>query len=222
MGMTDAELFALIRKKLFTAVIGDVMDKAGLTRQFLPPAIRPLDPKAIVVGRAMPVRVEDVPASEPEGDAYGVMFRALDELKPGEVYITAGGSPSYALWGGLMTTRAMKLGAVGGVFEGYHRDTREILGLRFPVFSFGAYAQDQKDRGRAVDFRCTIGFANGVEVSPDDIIFGDIDGVVAIPKDTADEVVRDALAKVTGEDEVRRMIEGGQPAGWIFARTGIM
>ncbi len=220
--MTDAELFATIRDRLFTAVIGDVMDKAGLTRQFLPPEIRAIDPDTVLVGRAMPVLVEDVEPGNGGGEAYGIMFRALDELKPGEVYLTAGGSPDYALWGGLMSTRAIKLGAVGGVFEGYHRDTREIVRLGFPVFSLGAYAQDQKDRGRAVDFRCVVTFANGATVAPGDIIAGDIDGVVVIPKDAAVDIVRDALAKVSGEEDVRRMIEGGEPTGDIFRRTGIM
>ncbi len=220
--MTDAELFALIRDRLFTAVIGDVMDKAGLTRQFLPPEIRAIDPDSVLVGRAMPVLVEDVKPGNGGSEFYGVMFRALDELKPGEIYLTAGGSPDYALWGGLMTTRAMRLGAVGAVMEGYHRDTREITRLGFPVFSLGAYAQDQKDRGRAMDFRCGVTFANGAKVAPGDIIAGDIDGVVVIPKDTAADIVRDALAKVTGEDDVRRAIEGGEPTGDIFSRTGIM
>ena len=96
-----------------------------------------------------------------------------------------------------MSTRAMRLGAVGAVFEGYHRDTREIVRLGFPVFSLGAYAQDQKDRGRAVDYRCRVTFANGAAVAPGDIIAGDIDGVVVIPKLAAADVVRDALAKVT-------------------------
>ena len=81
--MTDAELFATIRDRLFTAVIGDVMDKAGMTRQFLPPEIRAIDPDTVLVGRAMPVLVEDVSDASGAGDAYGVMFRALDELKSG-------------------------------------------------------------------------------------------------------------------------------------------
>lgn len=220
--MTDDELFATIRDRLFTAVIGDVMDRAGLTRQFLPAAIRAIVPDTVLVGRAMPVQVEDVKPGNGGGDAYGIMFRALDELSPGEVYITAGGSPDYALWGGLMSTRAMRLGAVGGVFEGLHRDTREIVRLGFPVFSLGAYAQDQKDRGAAVDCRCRITFSNGVTVSPGDIIAGDIDGVVVIPKDVAEDIVRDALLKVTGEEDVRRAIEQGEPTGDIFRRTGIM
>jgi len=220
--MTDAELFATIRDHLFTAVIGDVMDRAGLMHQFLPAGIRAIEPDMVVVGRAMPVLVEDVTPGKPVDDAYGIMFRALDELRPGEVYITAGGSPDYALWGGLMATRAMRLGAAGAVFEGCHRDTREITRLGFPVFSLGAYAKDQKDRGSAVDYRCSITFSNGVSVSPGDIIAGDIDGVVVIPMDAAADIIRDALAKVTGEEDVRRAIEAGEPTGSIFRRTGIM
>ncbi len=76
------------------------------------------------------------------------MFEALDDLKPGEVYLCAGGSPSYALWGGLMSTRAIACGAAGAVLHGYHRDTAEILRLGFPVASFGSYAQDQGPRGK--------------------------------------------------------------------------
>ncbi len=220
--MTDPELFATIRDRLFTAVIGDVMDKAGLMHQFLPAAIRGIEPDAVVVGRAMPVLVEDVKPGEDAGEAYGIMFRALDELRPGEVYLTAGGSPDYALWGGLMSTRAMRLGAAGAVFEGLHRDTREIIRMKFPLFSLGAYAKDQKDRGRAVDYRCPITFSNGVTAAPGDLVVGDLDGVVVVPADAAADVVAEALAKVSGEDEVRCAIEAGEPTGAIFRRTGIM
>ncbi|MBN9011195.1 MAG: RraA family protein [Rhizobiales bacterium] len=152
--LPDEALFATIREKLFTAVIGDVMDAAGLTRQFLPPEIRALTPDAMVVGRAMTVLEADTELGTDEG--FGLMFRALDDLKPGEVYICSGASPTYALWGGLMSARAMKLGATGAVLDGYHRDTREILSLGFPVFSSGAYAQDQRLRGKVLDFRCPL------------------------------------------------------------------
>lgn len=220
--MDDPELFTLIRERLFTAVIGDVMDKAGLSRQFLPPEIRGISPDLVLVGRAMPVLGVDIDGPDSSGDAYGVMFRALDDLKPGEIYLAAGGTPTYALWGGLMSTRATLLGGVGAVLDGFHRDSREILGMGFPVFSRGAYAQDQRDRGRAVDFRCPVAFDNGTRVAPGDILVGDIDGVLVIPKDAAADIVRDAFAKVDGEDHVRRMIEGGEPTETIFAKTGIM
>ena len=107
----------------------------------------------------------------------------LDDLKPGEVYVTPGASPRYALWGGLMSTRAQSLGAHGAVMDGFHRDTREIRKLGFPVFSRGAYAQDQRLRGRVIDFRCTVEFRNGVRVAPGDVIVCDIDGVLVIPRE---------------------------------------
>ncbi len=222
----DAALFALVRDKLFTAVIGDVMDQAGLTRQFLPPEIRALNPDSVLVGRAMPVLEADC-ASEVIGhsgvaDAFGLMFAALDQLQAGEVYICTGASPRYALWGGLMSTRAAHLGAVGAVLGGYHRDTREIVKLGFPVFSMGAYAQDQRLRGRVVDYRCAIEFGNGCRVMPGDLIVGDIDGVLTVPKEHVADILRAALAKVEGEDKVRDMILAGRSTGGIFEETGIM
>ena len=220
--MNDDVLFATIRDRLFTAVVGDVMDRAGLRHQFLPPEIRGITPETVLIGRAMPVAVADVDFRAVETDPFGLMFRALDELKPGEVYIAAGASPSYALWGGLMSNRAQRLGSAGGVFDSYHRDTREILRLGFPVFSRGGYAQDQRGRGRVADFRTAIVMSNGVRVAPGDVVFGDIDGVLVIPSAQAHDVVQAALAKVDGEAGVRRMIEDGETTETIFAKTGIM
>jgi regulator of RNase E activity RraA len=224
--MQDDVLFRTINEKLFTAVLGDVMDVAGLTRQFLPPSIRSLQPDGTLVGRAMPVLEADCCGDDVghsgRPESFGLMFRALDDLKPGEVYITTGASPTYALWGGLMSTRAKSLGAAGTVVDGYHRDTREIRGLDFPVFSMGAYAQDQKIRGRVIDFRCAIAFRNGVVVRPGDLIVGDIDGVVVVPKDHVNDIVAAALTKVAGEEAVRQMILDGQSTQSIFAKTGIM
>ncbi|MGH2346526.1 MAG: RraA family protein, partial [Chloroflexota bacterium] len=90
---SDEELFSLARRELFTAVVGDVLDVMGLRRQFLPPTIRPLDDAMVVIGRAMPVLEADVlVAGQPESDdprdrPFGLMFRALDDLAPGEVYL---------------------------------------------------------------------------------------------------------------------------------------
>jgi regulator of RNase E activity RraA len=222
----DAALFKTVRQKLFTAVLGDVMDAGGLTRQFLPPEIRALHPDMVVVGRAMPVLEADC-SGEAVGhsgkpEPFGLMLRALDGLKAGEVYVAAGGSPRYAFWGGLMSTRARSLGAAGAVLGGYHRDTREILALGLPVFSMGAYAQDQRLRGRVVDYRCQVAFGNGATVVPGDLIVGDIDGVLVVPATHVPEIVDQALAKVEGEERVRAMIGRGMSTADIFDQTGIM
>ena len=225
--MTDVTvLLQTIRDRLFTAVIGDVLDVAGLRHQFLPPDIRMLQRGPTLAGRAMPALEadcygEDV-AAEGGPRPFGLMFRALDDLQPGEMYITTGASPRYALWGGLMSTRAKALGAVGAVLDGYHRDTLEIEGLGFPVFSRGSYAQDQRLRGRVIDFRCPIEFPNGVLVTPGDVIVGDVDGVVVIPAKHLEAIVAEALAKVGGEASVRDMIGRGERTEAIYEQTGIM
>ena len=136
--------------------------------------------------------------------------------------MAAGGSLRYAFWGGLMSTRAQSLGAAGAVLGGHHRDTREILGLGLPVFSMGAYAQDQRLRGRVVDYRCRVEFENAVTVADGDLIVGDIDGVLVIPAAHVDDIIQGAVAKVVGEERVREMIGEGVTTETIFAKTGIM
>jgi regulator of RNase E activity RraA len=216
-----SDRFKKIEEELFTAVVGDVMDSIGLTTQFLSPQIKPLDSHTRIIGRALTVLEKDT-AKINVDDSFGLMFDALDDLKPREVYLASGSSGAYALWGGLMSTRAMKLGSVGAVLNGYHRDTQEILELGFPVFSWGSYAQDQKGRGKVVDFRCHLEFPNKVAVNPGDIVFGDVDGVVVIPKDHESEVIEAALDKVSGENKVREAIENGMSAKAAYKKFGVM
>jgi 4-hydroxy-4-methyl-2-oxoglutarate aldolase len=224
----DDELFALMREQLFTAAVGDVLDTMGLQKQFLPPRLQPLQPDMVVVGRAMPVLEADYFAyAEPEGQAelsrkpFGLMLRALDDLKPGEVYVATGGTPRYALWGELMSTRAQILGAAGAVVNGYSRDTKGILELGFPTFSHGRYAQDQGYRGKVVDFRVRIEM-EGVAIAPGDIVFGDLDGVLIIPRAAEGEAVSRALEKVSGENAVRAAILNGMSTVEAFEKFGVM
>ncbi len=219
---SDEELFDTLRRELFTAVVGDVMDTMGLLRQFLPPQLRPLRDDMVVTGRAMTVLEADVPSdTDLATEPFGLMFRALDDLKAGEVYVCAGGSPRYALWGELMSTRATKLGAAGAVVDGYHRDTSGILRLGFPTFSYGGYAQDQAPRGKVTDFRVPLE-VGGVKVTPGDIVFGDLDGVCVIPRDAEEEVFRSALEKVQKENLVGQAIEEGMSAQEAFEKFGVM
>jgi regulator of RNase E activity RraA len=215
-----------LRTHLNTSVVGDVLDTIGLIHQFLPPHIRAVNPDHVMVGRAMTVleadAATDFVSQAQKTDSFGLMFKALDSLEPGEVYICTGSSPRYALWGELMSTRALSLGAAGAVLDGFHRDTRGIKALDFLVFSSGSYAQDQRLRGRVIDYRCPIEFDNGVRVDNGDVVFGDIDGVVIIPAARLAEVVKLALAKVAGEEQVRSLIEAGGTTEQIFADTGIM
>jgi regulator of RNase E activity RraA len=217
-----------VSKRLFSSVLGDVMDALGLQRQFLPPRIRPLSEDMVVFGRAMPVLEADIEPEEPgsSGDGrldkpFGLMFEALDSLQRGEVYVATGASPSYALWGGLMSNRAIVVGAAGAVLDGYSRDTREIRSLGFPTFSYGGYGQDQRPRGRVVAYRTTVTIG-AATIHPGDFVFGDLDGVCIVPQVAAEEVLRRALEKVDTESLVRRHILDGSSSADAFERFGAM
>ena len=224
----DEELFSTVRRELFTCVVGDVMDKIGLQHQFLPPQIRPLHPDMIVIGRAMPVLAVDVFEEKVAGaknklmeKPFGLMLEALDDLKKNEVYVNTGSSPRNALWGELMSIRARKLEAAGAVLNGYLRDTKAVLKLDFPAFSFGSYAQDSAPRYKVVDFRITIEIG-AVRIRPGDFVFGDIDGVCVVPLDAGTEVFTKALEKARGEKLVRKALEEGSSAVSAFEKHGIM
>jgi regulator of RNase E activity RraA len=224
----DDELFGLVRRELFTCVVGDVMDKLQLLHQFLPPQIHPLQQEMVTIGRAMPVLAADVFAEKVSGSAnplmekpFGLMLEALDDLRRHEIYVNTGSSPRNALWGELMSTRAIKLGAAGAVVNGYVRDTKSILKMNFPTFCFGSYGQDSAPRYKVVDFRVPIEIG-GVLVRPGDILFGDIDGVCVIPSEAAEEVFAKSLEKARGEKLVKKAIEEGSSAVAAFQKFGIM
>lgn len=204
-------------------MLGDVMDRMGLMRQFLPANVAPISPAMVMVGRAMTVlemdcvEIRQGPAAKP----FGLMLEALDSLKPGEVYVAAGPTGGYAQWGELMSLRARTLGAAGAVMSGYHRDTNGILALEFPTFSTGAWAQDQGPRGKVVDYRVPVDFGQA-RISVGDILFGDRDGVCVIPQSAEEEVFARALEKARGEQTVRQAIESGMSAVMAFEKYGIL
>ena len=223
----DDELFALAKEQLFVALVGDILDQLGCQHQFLPAQVKPIQNQMVIIGRAMPVLEADYFDEKVEGRSplssrpFGLMFEALDDLKHNEIYICTGSSPRYALWGGLMSTRAMKCGAAGAVVHGFHRDSNEIERLGFPVASIGSYAQDQGPRGKVIDWRVPIEI-EGVRINPGDVIFGDRDGVLVVPQDKVDEAFIGAFDKATGENKVLKALQQGMPTVEAFATFGIM
>ena len=224
---SDDELFTMAKERLFVALVGDTLDKMGHQHQFLSPKLKPIQSKMVIIGRAMPVLEADFFSEKSNGHAsitsvpFGLMFKALDDLKKNEVYICAGSSHRYALWGGLMSTRALQCGAAGAVVHGYHRDSNEIEHLGFPVASFGSYAQDQGMRGKVVDWRIPIE-VDGVRVNNGDVIFGDRDGVLVIPEGIVDEAFSGAFEKAKGENRVLKALKGGMSTEEAYEKFGIM
>lgn len=215
----EAELFKMIKEQLYTPVVGDILDGMGYVHQFLPADIRPLKDDMKLAGRAMPVLMIDV--FGPQEKPFGLLTEALDQLEENEIYLATGGIGRCAYWGELLTATARTRGAVGAVLNGYHRDTPQVLEQSWPVFSRGCWAQDSSVRTQVVNYRCPIEIGQ-VTIRPGDLIFGDVDGVLAIPAEVADEVLERALEKATGEKKVRAAIEGGMSATEAFRVFGIL
>ena len=215
---SDDELFELMREKLYTPVVGDILDVLGYTHQFLPPYIRPLRDDMKICGYACTVLEHDV--FEPQKKPFGLLTEALDQLQKNEVYVATGAHNS-ALWGELLTATARTRGAVGAVLDGYTRDTPQVLAQNFPVFAKGRWAQDSSIRTNVIDFRCAIEIGQ-VTIHDGDLVFGDIDGVVVVPREVSVECIEKALEKASGEKLVRKAIEDGMSATEAFAKFGIL
>lgn len=216
---SDAELFALFKAELYTPVVGDILDELGFFHQFLPQPIQPMRLTDKVVGRAMPAVMIDVYGTQKK--PFGKLTEALDQLEPGEVYVASGGAMRCAYWGEILTATAKKRGAVGAVINGFYRDTPMVLEQDWPVFGRGRFAQDSGVRTQVLDFRCAVEI-EGVWIEPGDLIFGDLDGVLVVPKKAEEQTVRKALHKARGEKWVRKEIENGMSATCAFQKYGIL
>jgi 4-hydroxy-4-methyl-2-oxoglutarate aldolase len=216
---SDESLFQTIRETLFTAVLGDILDRENCWHQFLPQPIKPLNPAHMLIGRAMPVLIADVNGHQTK--PFGRLTEALDSLQPGEIYLATGGSMNCAAWGEIMTATARKRDAAGAVLDGFHRDTPRVIEQNWPVFSRGSFSQDAGVRSIVQDFRCAVDI-DGVHIEPGDLIVGDVDGVIVIPRKMEAHIIEHAVEKVRGEKRVRSDIEGGSTSTAVFDRYGIL
>lgn len=167
----------------------------------------------------MTVQLADV--TGPQSKAFGRLTDALDQILPDEIYIVTGGSQNCAAWGEILTATARTRGGVGAIIDGFHRDTPRILEQKWPVFSRGSYSQDAGVRSSVIDFRCLIEI-QGVQVRPGDLVFGDMDGIVVIPRNIEEQVLSLALQKASAEKVVRKEIEAGALSTDVFQRYGIL
>jgi regulator of RNase E activity RraA len=200
---------------LYSAVLADVLDDLGHRTSCLPPDLRPLRPEWKIFGRAATLDIMPV-AAEPE-KPYALELECVDALRPGDVLVaTTHGDRGSALWGELLSTASRAHGAVGAVIDGLTRDAGKILAMDFPVFAAGFSPLDSKGRLDGISHGRPIRIGDCV-VRPGDWVFADIDGIVIVPAELADEAFPRALAKVTGENQVRAELAKGRSAREVFA-----
>jgi len=218
---SEDEKLACIREKLYTPVLSDTLDGLGYRRQAMRHDIRPLHPDFVLVGRARTLLW--MATYEPvKPNPYVNEIRAIDSLRPGEVMVhSTDHSWTVAPWGELLSTAARMRGSAGTIVDALVRDVKRIIALGFPTFARGIKPLDSCGRGFVADIDVTISCGE-VEVHPGELVVGDYDGVVVIPRAVEDEVLARALAKVDGENHTRDELLQGRLLGEVYDKYGVL
>jgi regulator of RNase E activity RraA len=214
--------FDRMAQHLYVAVISDILDGLGYRHQVMAANIRPIlaDSRGVLVGRAATMLA--VPQYHVPAEPYTNVIAALDALKPGDVAVVAtGGYEGAAYWGELFSNAALARGARGTVIDGYHRDTRKILELGYPLFSTGSRPFDSSGRAVIKEYDCPV-VCGGVLVRPGDVIFAEIDGIGVIPHEIAEETVERAFAKAATEDRCRDDLRAGALLGDVWRKYKVL
>jgi regulator of RNase E activity RraA len=202
-----------------TATLTTVLFKRGFRNTFIAGIHRintNVAPKrANMVGPAYTLRY--IPARE-DLDHLGVFEdrehpqrKGIEECPPGHVFvIDSRRNPAAASAGNILVTRLMKRGAAGIVTDGGFRDTPEIAALPFPAYHAAASAPTNLIKHHAVDLNVPIACGE-VPVYPGDIMVGDVEGVVVVPRHLADEVARDAAEQEQMEEFIIGEVRSGKP-----------
>lgn len=209
-------------EQLYSAVLSDSLDAAGVWHQAMSSRIRPLDEKLKMCGRARTAQYMEVPFVADGVNPYELEIAIVDDLKPGDVAVfSCGGSTRIAPWGSLLSTATRARGAAGCVTDGFVRDILGIRELDLPVFHAGIAPLDSKGRGQvqAVDVPVIV---DGVKVHPGDLVFGDADGVVVVPQAVEAQVLKFAFDKINGEHHSINELRAGGYLRDVYAKYGVL
>lgn len=169
------------------ASVSDAVDKICGKRGFMDSMIKPRINDKRICGPAATVLEAATDEVLPPQHALDL----IDEAPAGSVIVISieGGEPNVAVWGGLMTAGAVANGHAGAVLDGGVRDLTEIRrDYGFPVYARDVSPATTVGRYRTVASQVPV-CVGGVMVHPGDIIVGDVDGVVVVPKDSAEAVL---------------------------------
>jgi 4-hydroxy-4-methyl-2-oxoglutarate aldolase len=216
----DTDRLEWVSAHLYTAAVSDALDRLGFRQQALGHDIRPLDESVVLAGRAKTVAW--APMFHVPERPYDREIAAVDSLRPGEVFVMAvGRSEQIVPWGELLSTATVARGGRGAVLDGFIRDSKRIRQMGLPVFCTGRRPLDSCGRGIVVDFDVPIAI-DGVLCSPGDLVLGDSDGVIIIPRSVENDVLAQAWQKANSEDTVREALASGTSLGEVFRLHGIL
>lgn len=191
-------LYNNLKSHMSSAMLSDIMSDFGL-KGVLPRYLKPNLP-AKVFGHAKTLEIGPIP----DGDSWKGIYKGLDSYQyvtPGDVIVVSNKEPEFAYFGELNANLAIRSGAIGALIDGVTRDTDAVTKLGFPVFSRGGYCADIRKKGVVLSMNKPVTIEN-VTVSNNDLVFGDADGVVVIPKQYETKVIGKVLEGVKREKQI--------------------
>jgi 4-hydroxy-4-methyl-2-oxoglutarate aldolase len=223
MFQNDLETCNFIREKLYVAAICDILDSLGYRNQVMHQRLRPLLPDLRRCGFAGRARtVQWMETEYIADDPYKVEIELMDSLRPGDAVVhSTDHAGTNTPWGELMTTVAIRRGAVGCICDSNVRDCVRIINMGFPVYAAGIRPLDSKGRGIVQEHDVPIR-SGGVLVNPGELIFADFDGVVVIPREVESQVLELAGEKARGEDRMRIDLRNGTTLRDAYQKYGIL
>lgn len=189
-----------------TPMINDVLRSKGLLYQTLPNNILPLRDQMKVCGIAFTIKGAKNLAVENEMEQRAAMLESIAENSVC-VWDTSGDDES-AQWGEIMTMAAKRRGCRGAIVDGGVRDTNKVLEQEFPVFCKYRSSNGMLGRFRLTGYQIPIRIGN-VTIDPGDVVCGDIDGCIVVPRKLAWEVLLEAEQILKNEEEIKQMVSGG-------------
>lgn len=209
-----------VREHLYSAVICDALDSVGYRRQSPRVPFQQLTVVGTLAGRCRTTLWADMFHEDPR--PYELELQAVDSCQPDDVLIAAaGGSMRSGIWGELLTTAVRNGGCVGAIIDGAARDIAKIRDMNFPVIARGTCIYDSKDRQRVIDRDIPVQI-DGVTFHPGDLVVADEDGIVVVPQNVEQQVLKLAWEKVHAENEVRDAIRNGMKAVDAWEKFGVL
>lgn len=197
--MTDKNVERV--SKLDTATLSDALDKLRINGQAY--KIKGRDLKFRLAGRAYTLSYG--PAANPPGTVGDY----IDDVPPGSVLVLDNdGRDDVTVWGDILTEIAHRRGLGGTVINGICRDVALCVELGYPVFSKDNWMRTGKDRVQLNEVNVPVNLGN-VRVEPGDLLRGDADGVIVIPKALEDQVLEIAESVEQAENAIREAVRGG-------------
>jgi len=198
--------------KLDTTSLSDALDRLGIAGQCL--NIKPLDPRFRLTGRAFTILYG------PAGSPPGTVGDYIDDVPVGGVVVLDnGGRENATVWGDILTWVSNRRGIAGTVIDGACRDTHLSRELGYPIYSRSYSMRTGKDRVQVEAMGGTVNIGEA-RVQQGDILRGDADGVVAIPKEHEEAVLAAAEQIDAAEQQIRAMVNDGHSLTEARAKLG--